>query len=291
MSTNRAALYGKLHKVVKKHYKPANAVDRSVLEHLLYACCLQNSRPDAADEAFAKLLLYADWNEVRVTTVTELAEMMSMISDPADAARRVKRTLQSVFETKYSFDLEYLKKMNLGKAVKELESFHGVTPFVAAYTSQHALGGHAIPTSAGTLAVLAALGAISENDAAHGRAPGLERAIPKTKGAEFACLLHQLGVDFQSARQSPKLRAILEEINPDVAQPKREKKLEPPAAAGGEPKTTSKARKSQRPPAAARGNPDTPDSTAKIVSDKADEPEESKSRKTAAKPLTKKKPR
>ena len=51
MSTNRAALLTKLHKVLKKHYKPVSPPkDRTVLEHLLYACCLENARPEAADD-------------------------------------------------------------------------------------------------------------------------------------------------------------------------------------------------------------------------------------------------
>ena len=98
--SNRAAILSKVHKVLKKHYKPAvPPAERSVLEHLLYACCLENARVEAADEAFAKLKeLFFDWNEVRVTTTTELAEVMTSIPDAAAAATRIKKSLQSVFE-------------------------------------------------------------------------------------------------------------------------------------------------------------------------------------------------
>jgi len=71
---NRSAIISKVYKVLKKHYKPTAPPERPALEHLIYACLLENARPDAADEAFAKLKeLYFDWNEIRVTTVTELA--------------------------------------------------------------------------------------------------------------------------------------------------------------------------------------------------------------------------
>src|SRR5436853_6628508 len=122
MSTNRASAIAKLYKVLKKHYKPiAPPSDRTALEHLLYACLLENARHEAADEAFAKLKeLYFDWNEVRVTTVTELAEGMAGIPDASGAAQRVKKALQSIFEANYSFDIEPLKKQNLGKAEKDL---------------------------------------------------------------------------------------------------------------------------------------------------------------------------
>jgi hypothetical protein len=225
MSTNRAAFFTKIHKALKKHYKPVTPpADRPLLEHLLYACCLENARYDTADEAFAKLQLYADWNEVRVTTVTELSEAMSMLPDPDQAARRLKQTLQSVFETRYSYDLEYLKKNNLGKALKELEEFRGVTPFGLAYAGQHGLGGHNIAANQGVFEALVSVGVVTENEAKSGRIPGMERAIPKSKGLEFASLIHQLGVDFLSAPHSTKLKNILQDINPDAVLPKKGKK-------------------------------------------------------------------
>src|SRR4030095_5367183 len=189
------AIINKIYKVLKKHYKPiAPPADRTELEHLLYGCVLENARFEAADEAFAKLKeLYFDWNEVRVTTVTELAEGMNGIPDASAAAQRVKRSLQSVFEGGYSFDIEALKKQNLGKSEKDLEKVNGTTPFVRAYVTQNALGGHSIPVSRGALEALCAVGVISDAEADKGQVPGMERAIPKNKGVEFGSLLQQLG--------------------------------------------------------------------------------------------------
>jgi hypothetical protein len=217
MSTNRTALLTKAHKVLKKHYKPIAPPDeRTVLEHLLYACCLENSRYEAADEAFARLKeLFFDLNEIRVTTVTEISEGMSGISDASAAAQRVKRALQSVFETNYSFDLESLKKQNIGKAEKDLEKIQGTTPFVRAYVTQNALGGHSIPVSRGALEALCAVGAITDVEADKGQVPGLERAIPKNKGVEYGSLLQQLGAELYASPGSSKVRSILGEIDPD----------------------------------------------------------------------------
>src|SRR6187402_550224 len=108
MTTNRTAQIAKVHKVLKKHYKPiAPPADRTVLEHLLYACVLENARYEAADEAYARLReSYFDWNEIRVTTVTELAEGMASLPDASAAAQRVKKSLQSIFESTYSYDME-----------------------------------------------------------------------------------------------------------------------------------------------------------------------------------------
>jgi endonuclease-3 len=234
MSTNRTALLLKIHKVLKKHYKPvAPPADRTVLDHLLYACCLENARYEAADEAFAKLKeLYFDLNEIRVTTVTEISEGMSGIPDAAAAAQRVKRALQSVFESNYSFDLEALQKQNLGKAEKDLEKIQGTTPFVRAYVTQNALAGHSIPVSRGAIEVLCAVGAISDAEADKQQVPGMERAIPKNKGVEFGSLLQQIGADFYASPGSSKLKSILGEIDADYKDRlvRRQAKLEQEAA-------------------------------------------------------------
>jgi hypothetical protein len=217
MTTNRTAAIAKVYKVLKKHYKPsAPPADRTVLEHLLYGCLLENARFEAADLAFAKLKeLYFDWNEIRVTTVTELAEGMGDLPDASLAAQRVKKSLQSIFESGYSFDIEDLKKQNIGKAEKDLEKINGTTPFVRAYVTQNALGGHSIPVSKGALDVLYAVGVVSDVEADKGQAPGLERAIPKNKGVEFGSLLQQAGADLVGSPGSTKLKAALAELDAD----------------------------------------------------------------------------
>ena len=235
MSTpNRAGLLKKTFRVLKKHYKSVIPIgDRSTLEHLLYACCLENTQAEATDEAYAKLQeSYFDWNEIRVTSVGELAEVLNALTDPADAATRLKQVLQMVFETYYAFDLEHLKKQNLGKAVKELDKYTGTTNFSVDYVSQNSLGGHSIATNAGAVHTMVVLGIVTEAEATKRRLPGVERAISKAKGIEFTSLLHQLGTDFRTTPFSSRVRGILLEIDPNAKErfPKRKsrKKEAPP---------------------------------------------------------------
>jgi endonuclease III len=215
-TSNRQTLIAKVFKVLKNHYQPVKPpVERPVLEHLLYACCLENSHFEAADEGFARLQQsYFDWNEVRVTTVTELAETLACLADPSAAATRLKRCLQSVFETHYAFDLESLRKQNLGKAVKDIMTLSGTTPFTVAYVTQNGLGGHAIPCSQGVIDAFEVLEIITPAEAAKRRVPGLERAVAKSKGPELASLLHQLGADYFAAPFDTRVRSILAEIDP-----------------------------------------------------------------------------
>ena len=205
---NRADLIVKLHKALKKEYQPSTPPsNRQVIDHAIYACCLENSTSEEADESLAKLQEnYFDWNEVRVTTDQELATTVKSLTDPLQAARRVKKMLYGIFETYYQFDLEFLKKENLGKAVQSFGKMVGVTPFAISYISQHGLGGHSIPTDKALLNLMYVLGIISEDEVAKGKIPGLERAIPKAKGIEFSSLVHQLAVSFHKTPFSTSVR-------------------------------------------------------------------------------------
>ncbi len=299
---NRASKIAKAHKILKKHYRPYTVADRPVLEHLLYACCLESAMHEAADEAFAKLQqAYYDWNEVRVTTISELAEVMNCLPKASETASRLKRTLQSVFEAFYSFDLDGLRKENIGKSVKQLEQLNGVTPFAVAYVIQAGLSGHAIPISAGTLEMLRVIGIISDSEAEQQKVPGLERAIAKSRGVEFGSLLHQLGTDYGASPFSPRVRAIMLEIAPDAKDrfPKRTAKRavaegeaqapagEPQAAATG---GTTPAKRDDSKTPDVKPKKSTPKKAApKSSAGKKPPPEDTK--KSATKRLSKRKPR
>ena len=217
-SINRSTQYVKIFKVLKKSYEPVSPPeDRTVLEHMLFACCLENAHYDAAEEAFAAVVhTFFDLNEIRVSTTTELSEVMSNLPDPSAAAHRLKRVLQNVFEEFYAFDLEAFLKKNLGPTVKWLKKVDGTTDFTVSYVVQAALGGHSIAVDSGVLNALKTLGIISKKEFSAGIAAGLERAITKSKGIEFGSLLHQLGADFTANPYSPAVRKILLEIDPTV---------------------------------------------------------------------------
>lgn len=300
MSTsNRAAKITKAHKVLKKHYKPYTVADRPILEQLLYACCLRSAPHEAADEAFARLQqAYYDWNEVRVTTISELAEVMSCLPHPAETASRLKRTLQSVFEAHYSFDLEGLKKENIGKAIKQLERLPGVSAFALALVTQNGLNGHAIAVSDEALEVLRILGIVTDDEAGKKRVPGLERAIAKNRGVEFGALLHQCGADYAAAPFSSRVRAVLLEIAPD-AKDRLPKRVGKKTAAGDEAPVESEKNTKTHQESDAKQGVSKAEDTKKQVLDKTEThppestkkpPAEDKKKLTLKKP-TKKKPR
>ncbi len=292
-ASNRAALISKAQKVLAKHYTPVNQVERPVLEQLLYACCLENNRYEVADETFARLQeSMFDWNEVRVTTIRELSELMKGNVDPTKAANQLKHTLHSVFESVYAFDLEILKKQNLGVSVKQLEGYRGVTPFAIAYVVQNSLGGHAIPLSEGALNALHYAGIATEAEAKAGKVPGLERAVPKTKGAEFSSILHQLGAELAASPFNTNSRAIILEIDAGAkerfpkrggrkAAKKKEAKKAAPSKKAAEKKKTAEKKTAAKKTAAKK-------TAEKKTAGKKTADKKTAKKKAAAKPTTKK---
>lgn len=214
-ASNRAKLIGKLNTALKKHYKPLPAQPtRPLLEHVLYASLLEDSPAELADEGIAKCEQeFFDWNEVRVTTVTELSQVLSRLPDSAKAARRLKSNLQAIFEEFYTFDLDHLKKENLGKAVAKFEKMPGMTPFVLSYTVQHGLGGHSIPLDYSAMVIMLSTEIASQPEAMSGKVPGMERAIPKSKGIEFAGLLHQCAVALNKSTKDKTARTLLDQVS------------------------------------------------------------------------------
>lgn len=216
-ATNRAGLITASHKVVKKHYTPAELDSRPLLEQLAFAALLENSPRAAAEQCFSVLANdYFDWNEVRVTSLVELSEVCAKLPNPQESAVRLKSILQNIFESLYTFDLESLKKLNQGKAIKQIERFTGVSPFIVGYVTQNALGGHAVPADAALVELMRVLGVITDAEAKKNSVPGVERAIPKTKGVEYSSLIHELAVEFLMNPFSKKVRDHILEIAPDA---------------------------------------------------------------------------
>jgi len=253
---NRSALIGRTLKVLRKHYKPAPAPkDRSLFEHLLFACLLEDSPPEAAEQAFATLKNdYFGWNEVRVSTIRELTDALKPLVNPADSAARLKQSLHSVFESVYEFDIETLKKQNIGQAAKQLQKYNGTTSFAVAYVTQHALGGHAIPLNRGALITLHTVGVISADEFAKGVVPGLERAVSKSKGPEVASLLHQLGVEVGRNPYGQQARKLMLEIDPHCKDRLPKRVTQRPAEAA-KPEPAAKPAPKQVPPPSRRKEP------------------------------------
>ena len=231
--SGRKQLIAKLSKALKGSYKPiVTNTSRSMLEQVLFACCLENAQHDAAEKAFARLLEnYFDLNEIRVTTVAELAESLQGLPDPARAALALRRVLQGVFESTYSFSLDHAKKHSIAHGIKTLEHIHGIPSFVVQHVAATALGGHLVPLDLGALSALYLVGMISRAEFDSGKVIGLERLIAKKSGPEFISLLHQFGAELVANLHGATAKKVLLAVNPAALKdrfPKRGEPLPPP---------------------------------------------------------------
>lgn len=168
---------------------PPEPPKRPVLEEVVYAICREGVPSSLADAAYAGLKqAFFDWNEVRVSTVQEVADVLSLLPGAGDRAKRVVDFLQEHFERTYSFELDDLEKKGVKQAAKQLARYKdkGVTDFAVAWVTQHALGGHAIPLDEPTIRVLRRLRVIDGDiDDLEATRASLEHYIPKAKGYEF----------------------------------------------------------------------------------------------------------
>jgi endonuclease III len=288
---NRSALINRTLKVLKKHYKPVTPPkDRSLFDHLIFACLVEDSPSEVADQVFDALKKeYFGWNEVRVSTIRELTDALRPLVNPAESAARLKQTLHSVFESVYEFDIETMKKQNIGQAAKLLEKYNGTTGFAVSYVTQYALGGHAIPLNRGALITLHTVGVISDDEFAKGIVPGLERAVPKNKGTEVGSLLHQLGVEVGRNPYGPNARKLMLEIDPNAKDRLPKKPVPKPVPPPAPPKPSAADLKKAAAEAKKKGAAAKPAPPAKVEPKKEKEKEAIK-KQPLKKPVAAKKP-
>jgi endonuclease III len=195
--TNKQQLLTQAQTALKKRY-PLPTTEtaeepRPLLEELIYATCREGSTSADADAGYARLKkAFIDWNEVRVSTVQEVADVLRPLSGSGTRAKRIIGLLQEVFEDKYSFDLSELGKKGLKDTARKLRFYkEGVNDYAVAWVTQRSLGGHAIPLDEPSLRVLRRLGVVEEIDPESLEAVrgSIEHIIPKTRGPEFTDLL------------------------------------------------------------------------------------------------------
>lgn len=146
-SVDRPKIVARLMKLLKKEFGGLpKRESMPVLETMVYGILLENSTFDAADAAYERLTSeFFDWNEIRVSTVTELEPVFADLSEPHWRAQRVRHLLYYVFDHQYSWDFDGLKRKKLDLTTKQLSKIKYLPPFVCNYLMLTSLGTHALP--------------------------------------------------------------------------------------------------------------------------------------------------
>lgn len=196
-ASDKQAVLKKLLAVLKKQYKGTPpASNRNVLETMLYAVCLEDASHEEAEAVCQRVIgAFHDLNEIRVSSISELAVHFEPQDLPEHKAARFRSILQYVFERTYDFDFEPIKKKTVELAAKQLKKIPEITPFVRYYTLQEALGNHFVPLDESMAAACKWLGLLEPTDTPETGAESLKSAVRKSETAQVCYLLRQLAVD------------------------------------------------------------------------------------------------
>ena len=204
-AVNKQKILDHVYAALKKRYDVPEPVQRSVLEHLLYAVVREGTTREKADRAFQALRdRFVDWNEVRVSTVQELCDAMGPLPEVATKAQRLIGLLQEWFELTYSFDMEEVAKKGLKEGAKKLSRLNDSNDYAVAWVMQHGLGGHAIPLDGPSIRVLRRLGVLDgESESLESLRGTIEHFVPKAKGPAIVELL-STHADVLCAEENPR---------------------------------------------------------------------------------------
>lgn len=173
--------------ILKKKYPVGELPQRSVIQHFIYGIIREGTTKEIADRCFENLISsFIDWNELRVSTPSELVEVMHELPDAAAKARRIIGVLQEWFELTYSFDMEEVAKKGIKEGTKKLQRLKEANDFAIAWVTQRAWEGHAVPLDSGTIRVLKRLTVLDpEVEDVETLRSSAEHFIPKIKDVEF----------------------------------------------------------------------------------------------------------
>ena len=215
-ASDKQGVSKKLVKILKQRYKKPADEDRPILETMLYAVCLENAPAEEAEAAYAGLYSnFHDLNEVRVSSISELAAVFNTVPEGERRALGVRSVLRYVFEKNYQFDFENLRKKTLEQATKQLQRIKDVSPFVRTYILQSGLGCHVVPVDESMRRAAVWLGLVEPNLTPEEASEALKAAIRKADAPQFCQLLRCLATD-PALRDAFRPKASAPEIGYDL---------------------------------------------------------------------------
>jgi endonuclease III len=274
-ASDRQAVLRRVTSLLQKRYgRSVPKSQRDVLHTLLFAITLENTSHEAAEAALSRLIgAFHDLNEIRVSSITELAALLDGVPDPDWKALRIREALQFTFEKHYSFDLESLKRKTMDVAEKQLAKIAYLTPFARNYVLQHCLGSHVVPVDDATRTVIRWLGLAPLDADNEATAEELKSAVRKQDAALTCHVLRELALDRRYAgtfsinvAEEPDGETAVERLKHHLAHPPRVPK-----------KTVKKSRK--RPPASSKAAKRNPKSSGGSVRKRVTKPKVSEARR------------
>jgi endonuclease-3 len=193
---DKSKVLARLLKLLKKEFGGLPKREQlPVLEAMVFSACLENSSYEAADASFARLKDdFFDWNEVRVSTISELEPVFEGVHEPKWCAMRVRYLLYYVFDHQFSYDFDGIKKKPFELAFKQVSKIKHLTAFCRNYLLQKCLGNHVIPVDDKMIRTAIWLGLVPVGADEDSGPELLKGMIRKADAPEFIWLLKSLSV-------------------------------------------------------------------------------------------------
>jgi endonuclease III len=141
---------GALRKIIRRllaQAPPGGARTMDPLARLVRAFFEYDADLPRAEAAEGRILAaVADYNELRVTPVTEIATLLGVRYPFAEArCQALRRTLQAIFEREHHMSLDCLKDMKKSEVCKYLRTLTGIPGYVEAVVALECCGVHTLP--------------------------------------------------------------------------------------------------------------------------------------------------
>ena len=235
--------------------------EQPVLETLIYAICLEDNSFVEAETFYGRIgTLFHDFNEARVSSITELSKVFLKSPTAEWKAFRFRHLLTHVFESFYAFDFDSLLRKSNEHANRLLGRVPKLSQFARNYTLKHCMEIHLLPLDERLRDAVAWLGLGTSRQTPQRSGSALKSVVRKADADRFCGLIRCLaadpkaiklfaidqeaasGTNFELSTAVDRLRALFAEI--DNPKPKTTGKPKPAVKQAGA------ARKSTRKPAA-----------------------------------------
>ena len=178
--------------LANKYPSPEEPEPVDPLEQLLGSIISCDSRPECSAKALELFEEeFVDWNEVRVSSIAEIAGVLRQAGVDVEQARTIKSVLSQLFLKKNQLSMEFLRKYKEKQAEDFLNRFVGLNPAVVDEVMLLSLGHHRFPVNRDVLRVCRHLGIVTDEGQEETRAL-LMSSVPKSlmKSAYFLFCAH-----------------------------------------------------------------------------------------------------
>jgi len=176
-------------------------VEQPVLETLIYAICLEDNSFVEAETYYGRIgTLFHDFNEARVSSITELSKVFLKSPMAEWKAFRFRHLLTHVFESFYAFDFDSLLRKSNEHANRLLGRVPELSQFARNYTLKHCMQIHLLPLDERLRDAVAWLGLGTSGQTPQRSGSALKSVVHKADADRFCGLIRCLAADPKSIK-------------------------------------------------------------------------------------------